>query len=84
MDVLLLIIELLVGITCALVGLFVLIHRLPRHKNPVNIWFVVFFCVIIGTYVITIYLYSLAGWIDLNTAGFEVYRYWVFWINHSI
>ncbi len=84
MDVTLLVIELLVGISCAVVGLGVLIRRLPKHKNPVNVWFVVFFCVIIGTYVITFYLYSLAGWVDLSTAGFEAYRYWVFWINHSI
>ncbi len=84
MNVVFLVIELLVGIVCATMGLIVLIRRLPKHKNPVNGWFVVFFCVIIGTYVITIYLYSLAGWIDLSTAGYEAYRYWVFWINHSI
>ncbi len=84
MDTTLLAIELCVGIICAIVGLVVLIRRLPGHKNAVNVWFVVFFCVILGTYVITIILYSLAGWVDLSTAGFEVYRYWVFWINHSI
>ncbi len=84
MDTYLLGIELFVGIFCATVGLVVLLRRLPKHKNPVNVWFVVFFFVIIGTYLITIYLYSLAGWVDLSTAGFEAYRYWVFWINHSI
>ncbi len=84
MNITLLVIELFVGIFCAAVGLVILIHRLPRHKNPINIWFVVFFCVIIGTYTITIYLYSLVGWVDLSTAGYEAYRYWVFWINHSI
>ncbi len=84
MDIILLAIELFVGIFCAIIGLVVLIRRLPEHKNPVNVWFVVFFCVIIGTYVITTCLYSLAGWVDLSTAGFEVYRYWVFWVNHSI
>ncbi len=84
METTLLVIELFVGIFCAAVGLEVLIRRLPKHKNPVNVWFVVFFCVIIGTYLITICLYSLAGWVDLSTAGFEAYRYWVFWINHSI
>jgi len=86
MDIVLLAIELLVGISCAVVGLGVLIQRLPKRKNPVNIWFLVFFCVIIVTYVTTIFLYSLANWQDLSTPGLglETYRYWVFWINHSI
>jgi hypothetical protein len=78
----LLVIELLVGIFCAVVGLSVLIRRLPQRKNPVNMWFIVVFCVIVATYIITIYLYGLEGWPDELSAGPS--RYWVFWINHSI
>ncbi len=80
----LLIIELIIGIVASTIALCVLVKHYVEKKSKINLWFIVFFCVIIFTYAMTIILYNSVGWVDLETAGLESTRYWIFWINHSI